>query len=152
MQNIIWLYTKFTDLYWWQMILWIVYAIYFFVKAKWFWDSTSQYGLLKGYREVIFGSDRIFKVYHIVLILFDIPPALIGLTFPFLRRVLCFKVYEFKPDKPVEYRYLITQKRDDNVQIVLDRMFYATSTIEAENKAAEQYSLDVKVINAYILK
>ena len=108
MQTITWLFTKFTNLYWWQMILWVLYLIYFGKRSLNFWDETTDKGIIKGYQRAIFGYDREFKVYHIVLIIFDIPPAILGLTSPLLKKILCHKIYEFKPDKTPTYEFLVT--------------------------------------------
>jgi hypothetical protein len=90
----------FINLTWWQFTLVIAYTLYFCVRAYAFWEEQSDNkSFWKGYRRVIFGFDKAFRVYHIVRILFDIPPAIIGLTFPLLRKVLAFKIYEFKDER-----------------------------------------------------
>ncbi len=94
----IFIWTRFIDLTWWQMILWICYLFYFGVRARDFWIETREGGLIKGYRHVMFGCDKYFRVYHIFRIVFDIPPAIIGLFFPILRKVFSYKIYTFKND------------------------------------------------------
>jgi hypothetical protein len=98
MGNISWIFTKFISLTWWQMILWGSYFIYFIVRTWAFWDETRE-SLWKGYKRVIFSYEKYFRVYHIIRIIFDIPPALLGLLFPILRKLLAFKIYEFKSEK-----------------------------------------------------
>lgn len=94
------LWTKFTDLTWWQMILWLAYAIYFICRAYAYWVETSgDKKFWKGYKHVMFGRyEKYFRVYHIIVIIFDVPPAIVGLFFPVLRQVLTFKIYEFKKE------------------------------------------------------
>jgi len=102
MKSLTWFWTGFISLTWWQMILWFAYAIYFVVTAYAFWDYTSDsYGLRKGYRRMIFGRDKYFRLYHIAKIVFTIPPATLGLTFPFLRKVLAYRIYQFKDEKKI---------------------------------------------------
>lgn len=93
-------WTAFINLPWWAFILTIAYALYFVFRACAFWqEQKDNDSFWMGYRRVIFGYDKVFRLYHIVRILFDIPPALIGLTFPLLRKVLTMKIYEFKDEK-----------------------------------------------------
>lgn len=94
------LWTQFTSLTWWQMILWVAYLLYFLIRSHSIWVLTSEYGIRKGYKYVFFGENpKYFRLYHLVRMLFDIPPSIIGLTFPFFKAVLKFKIYEFKPEK-----------------------------------------------------
>lgn len=90
-----WLYATLADLTWWQRLLWVVYLIYFITRSYKYWIET-EHGLRKGYRRMIFGYNKEIRLYHILLIIFDIPPAIIGLTFPILKRILSFKIYTFK--------------------------------------------------------
>lgn len=103
MDKIAWLWTTFISLTWWQMTLWVAYTLYFIVRSYAYWDKTED-GLWKGYRSVMFGCDKHIRVYHIVRFIFDIPPATFGLFFPILRKVLAFKIYEFKDNKKTESR------------------------------------------------
>jgi hypothetical protein len=143
MDNIRWLYTKFTDLTWWQMILWGLYTIYFLSTAQKFWEETDRYGLVKGYMNVIFGYAKVFRLYHIVLIIFNIPPAIIGLLFPLIKIILRFKLYEFKqePEKPKEYEFIVTVSNE----LIRDSQIVDTSTDEFkeiwnnENAVSEDY-------------
>lgn len=96
MNNLHWLYQSWVGLTWWQMLLWGAYFIYFLVRSWAFWDETRDNGLWRGYKRLIFSYDKYFRVYHIVKIIFDIPSAIVGLFFPILRRILTFKIYEFK--------------------------------------------------------
>lgn len=93
MEELTWLWISFKSLTWWQMILWIVYTLYFIGRSYHFWDET-KHKFWKGYKNVIFGYDEYFRVYHIVRIIFDIPPAIVGLLFPALRKLLAFKIYK----------------------------------------------------------
>ena len=126
MNVVIGLFIKFKDLYWWQMILCGAYFIYFLIRSHDFWVSTDNSGILKGYKYVIFGYGKVFRVYHIVRILFDIPPAIIGLLFPVLKSILRFKIYEFKPEKPPEYNYIVTVQNE----LIRDSQIVDTSTEE----------------------
>lgn len=98
MAHLTWLWTTVRAFAWWQTTLWIVYTIYFGLRSWHFWEETET-GLWKGYRNVIFGYEKEIRVYHIFRILFDIPPAIVGLFFPILRSILRFKIYEFKDEK-----------------------------------------------------
>jgi hypothetical protein len=146
-----WLYTKFIDLAWWQMLLWVGYTIYFLIKSHDFWVETDRYGLWKGYKNVIFDNERIFKVYHIILILFTIPPAVIGLLFPLLKAILRFKIYEFKPDKPKQYQYLVSNKIGEE-EYILDSNLMAISASEARRIITEKHNIDPANISIYILR
>lgn len=86
---------------WWAAILWVLYLIYFIVRACNIWYYTNEYGLIKGYKYVFFGDDpKDIRLYHLMRILFDVPPAIIGLSFPFVKAVFKMKVYTFK--KPIK--------------------------------------------------
>jgi hypothetical protein len=102
------IYTKFMDLYWWQMLLCGAYFLYFVTRTCQFWDATDDAGLWKGYKKLIFRYEKAFKIYHIVRIIFDMPPAVIGIFFPFLKKVLGHEIYKFKPDVLPKYEYLVT--------------------------------------------
>jgi hypothetical protein len=94
------LWVSFTSLTWWQMLLWIVYALYFIYRTYSVFDQVNDYGLRKGYRYVFLGYyNKDLRLYHIARMLFDIPPMILGLTFPFFKRVLRFKLYTFKEEK-----------------------------------------------------
>lgn len=94
-----WLWTSFVALPWWAMILWCAYTIYFIIRAWNIWDETTDYGVAKGYKNVIFGYEKHIRLYHVVRIVFDIPPAIIGLLFPLLRKMFSLKLYTFKEEK-----------------------------------------------------
>ncbi|MFS0905764.1 hypothetical protein AB3N02_22210 [Priestia aryabhattai] len=94
------LVTAFLALTWWQMGLWVVYMIYFLIRAYHIWDETSTYGIKKGYKHIIVGhNDKHYRLYHLVRTLFDLPPMAIGLLFPVLSKVLSLKIYTFKEEK-----------------------------------------------------
>jgi hypothetical protein len=95
MDKLQWLLVSWRNLTWWQMILWVVYLFYFCIRTHGYWSET-KHGLRKGYRHMIFGYSKEVRLYHILLIIFDLPQAIIGLTFPALRKLLSFKIYEFK--------------------------------------------------------
>lgn len=92
--NMLWV--KFWDLTWWQMILWVIYLLYFIRRSYEIYDSTSIMGLKEGYKDVFIGNDKSFRVYHIIRTVFDIPPMLLGLFFPILNKILSFELYKFK--------------------------------------------------------
>jgi|GEM_PF-6305177 len=94
-----WVWTRFIELPWWAMLLWFVYALYFFIRAYHVWDETSDQGLVKGYRRVFFGHEKDVRLYHIIRIILDIPPALVGLFFPLLRFLFHLKVYTIRDGK-----------------------------------------------------
>jgi hypothetical protein len=91
MDSITWLWATITELAWWQLILMAGYTLYFILRAWAYWDATED-GLWKGFRKVLFKYDTHFRVYHIVRILFDIPPMAVGLLFPVLRNVLKWEI------------------------------------------------------------
>jgi len=91
-----WLFTKFIELPWWAMILWVCYLLYFISRAYSIWYETTQNGLKEGYKREFFGYEKDVRLYHIVRIIFDVPPALLGLTFPIIKSVLRLKLYTFK--------------------------------------------------------
>lgn len=98
MDKLHWFLVSWQNLTWWQMILWVAYLLYFLIRTYGYWNET-QGGLRKGYRSMIFGNSKEIRLYHILLIIFDLPPAIIGLMFPTLRKILAFKIYEFKDVK-----------------------------------------------------
>ncbi|MEK5060885.1 MULTISPECIES: hypothetical protein [unclassified Paenibacillus] len=90
------LYTSFVSLTWWQMILWAAYALYFIVRACHIWSETRDEGMVKGYLNVFLGRERVIRLYHVVRVILDIPPSIVGLFFPMLRATLRLKIYEMK--------------------------------------------------------
>ena len=93
------LLVAFTALTWWQMVLWVAYAIYFTCRAWHVWTEMNDYGIKKGYKYVIVGHSKDYRLYHLVRTILDIPPMLLGLVFPLLKKVLSFKLYTFKDEK-----------------------------------------------------
>lgn len=100
MTFITWIRT--TQITYWQALILTAYIVYFTVLTLQFWDYTRNMGLRKGYRRVVFGHDQYFRLYHVVKIVLSFPPAVLGLTFPFLRKALSFQVYKFKSEKKKE--------------------------------------------------
>jgi hypothetical protein len=90
------LLASFVGLLWWQMVLWFAYAIYFICRSWQIWRETNDFGIKEGYKEVFIGTDRHFRLYHLVRTIFDIPPMILGLLFPLLRKILRMKLYTFK--------------------------------------------------------
>lgn len=88
--------TEFKALPVWLAVLAIVYAIYFFVRAYNIWEHTRDRGIRKGYRRVFFGYGNDIRIYHLIRIVFDIPPAIVGLLFPLVRKIFALKIYTFK--------------------------------------------------------
>jgi hypothetical protein len=99
MENFNWLWIAFTDLTWWQMVLWAIYVIYFVVRSWQVWDETTSNGIIKGYRSVYFGYKREIRIYHLIRMILDIPCLVVGLFFPLLRKIFAFKIYTFKETK-----------------------------------------------------
>lgn len=89
----------FVDLKAWQMILFVIYLIYFVVMTYSFYVNSMQYGIIKGYKVTIFDNDTHFRLHHIFRIIWDLPPALVGLFLPLLEEVFTFKLHEFKKDE-----------------------------------------------------
>jgi hypothetical protein len=86
------LWTEFFKLTGWQMVLWIIYLLYFIFRTYDFWCESTEYGVIKGYKKSIFGHDEYARLYHIIRIIFDLPMAIIGLFLPLLRDTLTLKV------------------------------------------------------------
>jgi len=93
------LWVEFKSLAWWEMILWVAYVIYFIARAWKVWDETSTDGIKEGYKNIIVGNDKAYRLYHLVRTILDIPPLILGLLFPFLSWLLSFKLYTFKEEK-----------------------------------------------------
>ena len=92
-----WLWIHYTDLSWWAMGLWFIYIVYFIIRAIYIWNETSDDGILEGYKTVFLGRGQtVFRLYHLVRMILDIPPAVLGLLFPLLQKFLTLKLYEFK--------------------------------------------------------
>lgn len=95
-----WIYTTVLALPWWAMILWITYLIYFVCRVSDIWNETYRYGIVKGYRIIFLGHNgRVLRLYHVLRMIIDIPPAILGLFFPLLRKIFSLKIYEFKDKK-----------------------------------------------------
>jgi hypothetical protein len=95
-----WFYATVMSLPWWATILWVVYLIYFIYRACKIWEWTNDYGIVKGYRYVFLGyKGKVLRLYHLLIMIFDIPPAILGLFFPVIKKVFSFKIYEFKDNK-----------------------------------------------------
>lgn len=90
------LWTAFFSLTGWQMILWIMYFIYFICKTYWYFVSAQEYGIIDGYKQVMFGRSNSIRLYHIFMIVWDLPMSMIGLFLPFLKKTLTFPVYRFQ--------------------------------------------------------
>jgi hypothetical protein len=92
--------TRLVSLTWWQMILWIVYAIYFLLRAYDVWDEVTEYGFKKGYKHILIGQyKKDLRLYHVIRMIFDIPPMIIGITFPTFKKLFSLKLYTFKDEK-----------------------------------------------------
>lgn len=87
----------------WATILWIIYAIYFTYRACQIWIATDEMGIVKGYGYVFLGyNQRTLRLYHLLRMIIDIPPAILGLLFPLLQKIFSLKIYEFKEKKKEE--------------------------------------------------
>lgn len=92
-----WLWAAWTELPIWGMVLWIVYLLYFLGRSYKIWIETSNEGIAKGYKYVFFGRNpKHIRLYHVLRMVFDIPPAIVGLFFPFFKAVAKLKLYTFK--------------------------------------------------------
>lgn len=97
------LWFAFIALPWWAMTLWVAYTLYFIIRACEIWQATNESGMIKGYKYVFFGyKPKHVRLYHLVRIVFDIPPAIIGLFFPFVKATLRMKIYTFEDGKKAE--------------------------------------------------
>jgi hypothetical protein len=96
------LWNAFFSLSGWQMVLWVMYLIYFVGRTYYYFDCAQDNGVIGGYKKVMFRNSNSIRLYHLFLIVWDMPMAVIGLFLPFLKKTLTFKVYEFKKDKPEE--------------------------------------------------
>lgn len=94
-----WIYTTLAALPWWGTILWIAYLVYFLYRAYEIWELTDKHGIAKGYKYVFMGNGRTLRLYHLLRMIIDIPPAILGLFFPLLRKIFSLKLYEFKEKK-----------------------------------------------------
>jgi hypothetical protein len=94
-----WVWKSFIDLTWWQMTLWVLYTIYFLFRSFHIWDAVSDYGIRKGYKQVFIGCSRYLRLYHVLRMIFDIPPMIVGLTFPVFKKIFSLKLYEFKQEQ-----------------------------------------------------
>jgi hypothetical protein len=95
-----WLFISWWNLPWWAMILWAVYTIYFLVRVWTIGANAISYGVLRGYRETFLEDSKTIYLGHIVWMIIDIPPTIVGSLLPFIRDVLTLKVYTFKEKKP----------------------------------------------------
>lgn len=85
------------ELTWWQIILCAVYFIYFVYRSYQVWEETNYYGIRKGYKNVFVGERvKYLKLYHLFRMIFDIPPAIIGLLFPLTKVVLNVNLFKYK--------------------------------------------------------
>lgn len=90
------LWNKFIALTGWQMVLWVVYLIYFVARTYAYWEAASDKGVWKGYRYVLIGKDTHLRLFHIIWGIIDVPMAAIGLFLPIITHTLTFKIYQFK--------------------------------------------------------
>lgn len=82
---------------WWAMILWVAYLIYFLVRTYAIGYNVSHHGLVQGYKYSfldIGGNDLYLG--HIIWMVIDIPPTVVGSILPFIRGALTLKVHTFK--------------------------------------------------------
>lgn len=94
---------RFIDLTWWQMLLWVAYAFYFLARAYTVWEEVTHYGFKKGYKNILVGQyKKDLRLYHIIRMIFDVPPMILGITFPTFKKIFGFKLYTFKDDKKKE--------------------------------------------------
>lgn len=93
------IWEKFISLTWWQMSLWVAYTLYFIARSWRIWEETNWYGIKKGYKNVFIGEDKHFRLYHVVRTILDIPPMIVGLFFPAIKKVLSVKLYTFKEEE-----------------------------------------------------
>ncbi|MEK5036265.1 hypothetical protein MKY96_32970 [Paenibacillus sp. FSL R7-0302] len=97
------LWTALIALPWWVMTLWGAYTIYFICRAWYIWQQTTDDGLKEGYKYVFLGhKPKYLRLHHILRMIIDIPPALLGLLFPLIRAIFRMKIYEFKQPEKVE--------------------------------------------------
>lgn len=109
------LWTAFWDLPWWGSAVVAGYTLYFILRACRIWSETSYHGIRKGYKNVFFGRDaKEIRLYHLIRIVFDIPPAIIGLLFPFIKSIAVMKIHTFKePKKPEKPKTKEEKEKED---------------------------------------
>lgn len=100
-----WIYTSWRSLVWWQMFLSAIYVLYTVFRSWYFYDSTTGYkkkSLWQSYKEAMFGNNDAIRLYHIIVMVIDIPALIAGYFYPFIKRVFTFKIYTFKKEEPVK--------------------------------------------------
>ncbi|MNW28110.1 hypothetical protein D3C74_49220 [compost metagenome] len=90
-----WLFTSWWDLPWWAMVLWVTYTIYFVCRVWRIGANAIWHGVVRGYKESFLDGKTIY-LGHIVWMIFDIPPTIVGSLLPFVRDVFTLKVYTFR--------------------------------------------------------
>jgi hypothetical protein len=91
-----WLFMSFWYLPWWAQILWVVYTIYFVCRVWTIGFNAIDNGVFKGFKKTFIGYSDALYLGHIVWIIIDIPPIIVGSLLPFIRDVLTLKVHKFK--------------------------------------------------------
>jgi hypothetical protein len=62
--------------------------------------ETSEEGLVKGSRNIFLGENpQYLRLYHILRMIADIPPLVLGIFFPLIRWIFTLKLYKFKPQE-----------------------------------------------------
>lgn len=84
--------TLFIALTWWQMIILGFYALYTIVRGLHYFKSGVKETLL-GYKEYD------FRLYHLIVIVIDIPSMLLGRFYHVIKIIFSAKLYTFKEKK-----------------------------------------------------
>jgi len=96
--------TTWVSLTFWQMFIWAIYIIYTAVRTWHYYDGTGykRKGLWTSYKEAVFCNSDGIKLYHIIVMIIDIPAVIFGYFFPVIKRVFTFNLYTFKKKESVQ--------------------------------------------------
>jgi hypothetical protein len=84
------------------MFLSAIYVLYTVFRSWYFYDSTTGYkkkSLWQSYKDAMFGNSDAIRLYHIIVMIIDIPALCAGYFYPTIKRVFTFKIYTFKNEE-----------------------------------------------------
>lgn len=87
--------TLFIALTWWQMVLLGIYTIYTLVRGIHYFNDGVKETLI-GYRK------NTLRLYHIILLVIDIPSMILGRFYHVIKFIFSAKLYTFKEKKEKE--------------------------------------------------
>ena len=79
----------FIALTWWQMVLLGIYTLYTLIRGMYYFNDGVKATLL-GYREYD------FRLYHLILIVIDIPSMILGRFYHVIKFIFSLKLYTLK--------------------------------------------------------